>query len=204
MGQYNPEVHHRRSIRLKDYDYSQEGAYFITICTYKRIEVFGEIKNNDLHINERGEIVQAMWNTLPQRFPGIELDHFVVMPNHVHGIIVRTQQFTPNIEHNNDKALQNKLAIMSKLSTYRKSPYRSQMLYEMVRTFKSVASYHLRRNGRTPDFHWQREYYEHIIRNPKELDTIRTYIINNPSRWQQDKLHPLSNWHAKQKWQPHP
>ena len=92
MNQYNPAIHHRRSIRLEDYDYSQEGAYFVTICTHERVEVFGEIRNNDLHINERGEIVQAMWNTLPRRFLGIELDHFVVMPNHIHGIIVRTQR----------------------------------------------------------------------------------------------------------------
>ena len=72
------------------------------------------------------------------------------------------------------------------------------MLHEMVRTFKAVASYHLRRSGKTPDFRWQREYYEHIIRTPQELDIIRAYILTNPSRWQQDKLHPLSNWHTQQ------
>ena len=77
MGQYNPEIHHRRSIRLKEYDYSQAGAYFITICTHKRVEMFGEITNDGLHINERGEIIEAMWDTLPNRFPGIELDHFI-------------------------------------------------------------------------------------------------------------------------------
>ena len=199
MGYYNPEIHHRRSIHLKDYDYSQAGAYFITICTYRRAEMFGEITNDGLHINERGEIVQAMWNTLSHRFPGIELDHFIAMPNHLHGIIVRTQQITPEIENNGDKVVRlSNQAIISNLDIYRKSRYRPQMLHEMVRTFKAVASYHLRRGGKTPDFRWQREYYEHIIRTPQELDIIRAYILNNPFRWQQDKLHPLSNWYPKQ------
>ena len=131
---------------------------------------------------------------MPKRFLGIELDHFIAMPNHIHGIIVRTQRFTPEIK---DVINQNSTDSMNKLIEYRKSPSRSQMLHEMVRTFKAVVSYHIRRSGKTPEFSWQREYYDHIIRNPKELDRIRTYILNNPCKWQEDKLHPHSNWHIE-------
>ena len=90
------------------------------------------------------------------------------------GLLYAHNGLLTGVENNNGKASQNELALMSKLTLYRKSPNRSQMLYEMVRTFKAAASYHLRRSGKTPDFHWQREYYEHIIRNAKELNTIRT------------------------------
>src|SRR5437870_1532002 len=92
---YHPERHHRQSLRLNDYDYSQQGAYFVTICTYKRFEVFGEIRDSEMYVSGQGEIAQAMWNTLPNRFPGIELDAFVVMPNHLHGIVVRSQYVAP-------------------------------------------------------------------------------------------------------------
>ncbi len=199
MGQYNSEIHHRRSMRLRNYDYSQEGAYFITICTHERIEMFGEIISDGLQVNHKGEIVQEMWDSLPTRFPGTELDAFIVMPNHIHGIIVRTQHIDSDSENNKNNRDHKPEALMSKLEIYRKSSHRYQTLYEMVRTFKAVASYHLRRTGNTPDFRWQREYYDHIIRNAHELDTIRNYILNNPSKWQQDKLHPLSNWPNKQK-----
>ena len=195
MEYYNPEIHHRRSIRLQNYDYSQAGAYFITLCTHQRIELFGEIKDNQMCLNDRGKIVEAMWNTLPKRFSGIELDHFIAMPNHIHGIIVRTQRVAPKVEGVTD---QNVKDSMNKLIGYRKSAFRSQMLHEMVRTFKAVVSYHIRRSGKTPEFGWQREYYDHIIRNPKELERIRVYILSNPSKWQEDRLHPLSNWHIEQ------
>ena len=201
MEKYNPAIHHRRSIRLNDYDYSQEGAYFVTICTYQRLELFGKIKENVMFLDHRGEIAHNMWDTLPERFPGVELDHCIVMPNHIHGILVRTQRLAPKIVNTDIKKIHNQPSTerTNMLLTSRKSPYRTQMLYEMIRAFKAVTSYHVRRSGQTPEFGWQREYYEHIIRDSKELDRIRTYIINNPSRWQQDKLHPLSTWHLEQK-----
>ncbi len=191
MGYYNPEIHHRRSIRLKDYDYSQLGAYFITICTYGRMELFGEIRNNEMCLNERGKIAEAMWDTLPKRFAGTELDHFVVMPNHVHGIIVRTQPIALKISEGIRGTINGTptLETVNRLRTYRMAPHRKQMLNEMIRTFKAVTSYYIHTSG-TPEFAWQREYYEHVIRNAKELDVIREYIINNPAKWGEDKLHP--------------
>ena len=183
---YNPEIHHRRSIRLKDYDYSQEGAYFVTICTYKRIEMFGEIINGVMHLNECGKIAQDIWDTLPGRFPGIELDHFIVMPNHVHGIIVRTELVRANFPSSVEATA---LAAMNALQRYRTTSNRSQSLKEIVRTFKGAVTYYMHTKG-TLEFGWQHNYYEHIIRNTKELTLIRDYIINNPQKWQEDKLHP--------------
>ncbi|MCP9469504.1 MAG: hypothetical protein NNA31_05825 [Nitrospira sp.] len=85
---YDPEKHHRRSIRLKGYDYSQDGAYFVTICTHNRVCLFGEVVDGELRLNELGEIVAWTWRDLPNHVPNVELDAFVVMPNHVHGIVV--------------------------------------------------------------------------------------------------------------------
>ncbi len=194
MGKYNPEIHHRHSIRLKDYDYSHEGAYFVTICTKGRSMFFGEIKNNEMFLNTCGEIAQVTWNSIPRRFPGVELDHFVVMPNHVHGILVRTQRVALE---DNDVIGESSTDGKNRLKMYRNSSYRYQTLSETIRTFKAVISYEARRKGNTPDFEWQREYYDHIIRNPEELAIIRAYIVNNPSKWQDDKLHPLSHWQKK-------
>ena len=84
---YNPDKHHRRSIRLKDYDYNQPGSYFITICTHEKKCLFGEIVDYEMHLNDAGQIVEALWSKIPQHFPGIELDAYVTMPNHFHGII---------------------------------------------------------------------------------------------------------------------
>jgi REP element-mobilizing transposase RayT len=89
---FHPEKHHRRSIRLQEYDYTQPGAYFVTICTYQRQCLFGEIIDGAMHLNACGEIVQACWNNLPNHFPFIELDAFIIMPNHIHGIIILTEQ----------------------------------------------------------------------------------------------------------------
>jgi len=193
MGYYNPEIHHRRSIRLKDYDYSQMGAYFVTICTFRGKEIFGEVEDSAMILNRQGAIASAMWQTLPRRFSGLELDHFVVMPNHIHGILVRTERLKPATK---EPTAQNQPSDqLNKLQMYRKSPYRSQTLCEIVRTFKGVTSYYVRRSdGNMTGFGWHRNFFEHIIRNGKELDALRAYILNNPTRWQKDKLHPQSGW----------
>jgi len=81
-------MHNRRSIRLKEYDYSQPGAYFVTVCTWRRENLFGEVVDRDVRLNEKGHIVVECWNRILEHFPGVELDAFVVMPNHIHGIIV--------------------------------------------------------------------------------------------------------------------
>ena len=186
MGRYNPEIHHRRSLRLENYDYSQLGAYFVTICVKDRIERFGEIIDDRMHLSEQGRIAQYEWNNLSRRFPGIELDHYVIMPNHVHGILIRTQRIKPPIRDEPSSVISHTTGI---LRTQRIDPMRSQKLHEIMRTFKAVVSCRIHKSA-TPEFAWQREYYDHIIRNQQQLDRIRTYIINNPTTWRKDSLRP--------------
>ena len=165
----------------------------MTICTWRGMQVFGEVKDSHMVLSCQGEIAYAQWLTPPTRFPGIELDHFVVMPNHVHGIIVRTERLAS--ESQTSKHELAKPEHMNKMQVYRTSPYRRQMLCELIRTYKGVTSYYVRRSDEEKrGFGWHRDYFEHVIRNAKELDALRTYIINNPMKWQEDKLHPSSNW----------
>ena len=196
MGEYNPAIHHRRSIRLQGYDYTKCGAYFVTICTKNNVAMFGEVVDGVMHMNDGGKIAQRLWNTLSKRFPGVELDAFVVMPNHLHGILVRTHR-EPVMPSSNTASGNRETHIASQtiadttniFHAYRKDPRRRQHLSEMIRTFKAVTSYTVRRNG-TPNFAWKHDYYERIIRNEQELEFIRLYIANNPAKWQDDSLHP--------------
>jgi putative transposase len=194
MGHYHPEIHHRRSVRLKGYDYSQKGAYFVTICTKNGTAIFGVVVDGVMQLNVEGLTAQRLWYTLPQRFPGIELDDVVFMPNHLHGIIVRTQPVA--LSDTKDFSTLSPVASQAQfhLQAYRTDPKRRQKLSEIVRTFKGVTSFTLRRNG-APEFAWHRDYYEHIIRNEEELERIRLYMVNNPKTWHKDKLNPRnSGW----------
>ena len=161
------ENQYEESLRLLTYDYSQPGAYFVTICTYEHIPMFGEIIDDEMHLNVVGEIARDTWKTIPDRFPGIELDHFVIMPNHMHGIVVITDE---------SKAYGSK--------------GRKPLFGNIIRTYKAATTYSIRRAG-TPKFCWQSNYYEHIIRlnYKKDLERIRQYIENNPSRWSEDEWH---------------
>lgn len=192
-------IHHRRSIRLQGYDYTQCGAYFVTICTKHNVAMFGEVVEGVMYMNEGGKIAQRLWHTLPKRFPSVELDAFVIMPNHIHGILVHAHRdpITPTTPSNNTTLMNMEMHAFAQsipdttsvFSAYRKDPRRRQHLSEMIRTFKAVTSYTVRRNG-MPDFAWKHDYYERIIRNEQELEFIRLYIANNPAKWQDDTLHP--------------
>jgi len=155
--------------------------------------MFGEIVDGVVHFNERAAIVQELWATLPNRFPGIDVDAFIVMPNHVHGILIRTQEIEPRVEISMQPYTQKQTHVAAQtrnsLHDYRIDPHRMQSLNEIIRTFKSVVSYTIRKSG-TPEFAWQRDFYEHVIRNPQQLDHFRSYIINNPATWLDDTLHP--------------
>jgi putative transposase len=168
---YDPEKHHRRSIRLKGYDYSQAGAYFITICVQHRQNRLGEIRDGVMIPSPAGVMVAECWYALPQRFPNIELDVFTLMPNHLHGNLL--------ILETGLNAAQNPI-----------------VLGDIVGAFKSITTNQyiegVKQKG-WPRFDkrlWQRDYYEHIIRNERSLNTIRAYIVNNPAHWQADQLHP--------------
>lgn len=166
---YNPDVHHRRSIRLKNYDYSQTGAYFITLCIQDRECVLGEIIDRNMHLSPVGDNVFLQWTNLPRRFSGLELDVFVVMPNHFHAII--------SINPVGQGAV---LGAASGAPTVGK----------MLRAFKSISAIEGNRLlNRSSQSFWQRNYWEHVIRNEKELMTLHQYILSNPAQWELDSLY---------------
>lgn len=168
--------HRRRPNRAPEYDYGSPGAYFVTICTKGRECVFGTVIDDTVRLTEAGEIVSQVWYGLPERFPSVELDAFVVMPNHIHAIviIVGAQFIAPAASGSGTGAMN-----------------RAPTLGEIVRTFKA-ASTRLIRTSTNPAFAWQRNYYDHIIRDEPGLDRIRDYIAGNPGRWLEDALHPSS------------
>ena len=188
---YDPKIHHRRSIRLEGYDYSQEGCYFITICTHYWQCLFGEIDNDVMILNSAGSMIGRWWSELKNKFPDIKIDEYVIMPNHFHGII--------NIVGNNET----KYPVGADLSVcpdkkgeHTGSPLQYTPIGEIVQWFKTMTTNEYIRNVKQNDWKpfkmtlWQRNYYEHIIRNETSLGQIREYILNNPAQWQQDELFP--------------
>ncbi|HXF47866.1 MAG TPA: transposase [Verrucomicrobiae bacterium] len=177
----------RRSIRLRGYDYSREGGYFITICTGNRESLFGEIIDGQMRLNDLGLIVQKVWDELPEHYPSIELDKFVIMPNHIHGIIIL-------VGAGLKPALSTPRAGLKPAPTGENSKKRS--LAEIVRAFKTFSARRINEFRRMPGLPiWQRNYYEHIIRNESSLNKIREYIKGNPLNWALDIENPaiLSN-----------
>lgn len=194
---YNPKIHHRRSIRLKGYEYSQAGAYFITICLQDRACLFGKIAYDEMILNDYGKIANDEWEKLPQRFPNFELDVFQIMPNHMHGIVVLIEPvgagFTP-AQNNNNRAT----ARVAPTKTVGDivGAYKSLVANECLKIFKlnwkMKNPVGVNRAGASPaptmGKLWQRNYYEHIIRNEQSYQTISNYIINNPANWASDKF----------------
>ncbi|HJX30927.1 MAG TPA: transposase [Thermodesulfobacteriota bacterium] len=180
---YIPERHHRRSIRLKDYDYSKSGAYYVTICTRNRDCILSKIDYGNvgaglapalyveasgpiMRLTKAGEIAEKNWLEIPERFANVYLDEFVIMPNHIHGIIVSG-------------------------ATARVAPTVGQI----IGSFKSkcVTEYlkHIKTNNINATAKmWQRNYYEHVIRNEEELNKTKEYIKRNPYRWEEDEENP--------------
>jgi putative transposase len=163
---YTPEIHHRRSIRLKDYDYSQAGAYFVTVCAWRKENMFGGISEGKVSYSDAGEIVSDVWRKLPARFVSIELDEFVIMPNHFHGIVILGDPVGAG------------LALSG--TTFETKPKQkgaasgAPTLGDIMRTFKSVSTITVnRRLDRQGYPLWQRNYYERIICDEQELCAIR-------------------------------
>ena len=171
------EIHHRRSIRLKGYDYSQPGYYFVTICTRDGECVLGDVVDGKMKLSRIGQLVQITWNCLLKRFHNLELGEFTVMPNHIHGIIIIVGA---------GLALPNQGAASS-------APTKdiSIRLGDVVRAFKSISAINVNRFlTRSGVPLWQRNYYEHIIRNEESLNYVREYIETNPLRWELDGENP--------------
>ena len=160
--------YHRRSTRLPNYDYTRPGAYLVTICTQNRDCILSEISNSKSVLTDLGQQVFASWQWLEKQYPYLKLDEFIIMPNHLHGILVITDNCRGG----------SRTALIAK----RKS------LGHIVGAFKTISTKWFNKIQGTPGAKlWQRGFYEHVIRNDKELDRIREYIANNPARWEFDK-----------------
>jgi REP element-mobilizing transposase RayT len=201
---YNPKIHHRRSIRLKGYDYSKAGAYFITLCCQDMKHRFGKIENGEMILNENGKIAYNEWAKLPSRFPNMELDVFQIMPNHIHGIliVVDAPVGTPlagvqNIINENCDVFINENCDVfinencDETIGAGASPARTT-IGDIVGAYKSLVfnaclDIYKSKNERMGKL-WLRNYYEIIIRNEFSYQNISNYIINNPAKWKEDKF----------------
>jgi REP-associated tyrosine transposase len=176
---YNTEIHHRRSIRLKGYDYSQNGAYFITLCTQDRKPIFGKILDGEMQLSQFGIITRDEWLRTSEIRKNVEMDEFVVMPNHFHGIIVidnlsgtGTLQRAPTVERFG-KPTSNTIPTIIR-------GYKAAVTKQINSLNINAGVYNM------PERIWQRNYYEHVIRNEASLNKIREYIMSNPLNWQED------------------
>lgn len=173
-----PDLPERKRLRLKGYDYSQPGAYFVTIVTQGRVALFGAVADEAMHLNPAGEMVHAAWARLPARFPSIALDEFIVMPNHVHGIVWFQDDVGDGLARPETPDGQNP-------GRDKPGPYNRGALPDVVRVFKSLTTreYKQRFGGGKL---WQRGYHDRVIRTEKELDETRIYIRFNARKWAQD------------------
>ena len=206
---YDRNIHHRKSIRLKGYDYSQAGMYFITLSDQDRLCLFGEVVNGEMVLNDAGRVAKACWLNIPEHFPNAILHEHIVMPNHVHGIIefvganhyspepcspandspepfapnnnFYNNHFTNNYSPNND---------LPEKRANNDSPLRSpsKTIGSVVRGYKIGVVKWFRLNGNLGNI-WQRNYYEHIIRNEQSYYRISEYILNNPKNWDKDTFY---------------
>ncbi|MCI0798339.1 MAG: transposase [Chloroflexi bacterium] len=168
---YNIEQRRRRSIRLLGYDYAQTGGYFVTICTQGRACIFGDVVDGEMRLNHAGEMVQRWWTEMGNKFPAFQADEYVVMPNHFHAVV----------------------NLVSPKGAHAEAP-----LSTMVQWLKTMTTNEYIRCVKQcgwPPFSkrvWQRNYYEHIIRDESALGRIRRYIVDNPAKWHKDPENPLN------------
>jgi putative transposase len=176
MVEFDHDNYHRRSIRLRGYDYSQAGAYFVTMCTQDRACLFGAVEDGEVQLNQAGQTVSRWWDELNRRFTNVRTDASVIMPNHVHGIIVI--EFSGGVAAPTDD--------------------NPAILGDVVQWFKTMSTNEYIRGVTRHDWPpfpgklWQRNYYERIIRDEGELTALRQYILTNPLKWQLDRQNPFA------------
>jgi REP element-mobilizing transposase RayT len=175
---------HRRSIRLPDYDYSQPGAYFVTMVTFRRECLFGEIRNSMMYLSEAGQIVLDVWNSLPVRYPTVTLGTAVVMPNHFHGIVIINESVgvIPVVGAIHESPLRNELPLREPRAQRRRMTLPLVIGYFKMNSAKQINK--LLNSSGVPI--WQRNYYEHIVRNDDERNRIHFYIESNIDNWEDD------------------
>ena len=171
------DIRHRRSIRLRGYDYSRPGAYYVTVVTHGRRTLFGDVVDGEMRLNDAGRLIVEGWEWLASRHRYVELDAYVVMPNHLHGVIVIAGEGGSRTA-----------------PTEKRKP-----LGRLVGAFKTVTTKRVNLARDTPGrMLWQRNYYEHVIRSDEEWNRVREYIINNPMRWEIDAENPAAGLGRRQ------
>lgn len=184
------ELPRRKTIRLNGYDYSQAGLYFITVCTQNRLCLFGGIENGEMILNDAGRMIHHQWEELAHRFDPIRLHEFIVMPNHFHGII-EISVGVPLVGTRKDNRATTRDCPDKNDGDFEKKP----TVGEMVGAFKSLTTNSYIRNGKQNDWPrfakkmWQRNYYEHVIRDEKQYCQIAEYIQTNPMKWLDDQYY---------------
>ena len=204
---YNPDIHHRRSVRLKGYDYSKKGLYFITICTQNCLCLFGNIEKGDMELNDAGIMIKHQWQELIHRFDKIKFHEFIVMPNHVHGIVEFVGAPLVGVQNMNQQSIILQHHKMAQLnvngglhqkgeSCPKGQPQRiAPTVGDVVGAYKSLTTNDYIQNVKKNNWQrfnkklWQRNYYEHIIRDEKSYFQISEYIQTNPVKWREDKYY---------------
>lgn len=173
---FEPLADDRRSIRLRGFDYALDGAYFVTVCVAGRKRILGRIRNGTAILSEAGHLVVTAWERLPLHYPHVRLDAFVVMPNHVHGIVV-----LDGVVGTGRAAIPTSGGVPDP---------RRHALPEIVRAFKAFSARAINLRRGTPGTPvWQRNYYERILRDERALAAVRRYIRENPAKWGDDRFH---------------
>ncbi|RJP53785.1 MAG: transposase [Anaerolineaceae bacterium] len=179
---FNPRIHHRHSIRLRGFDYSSVGAYFVTIVAHGRECLFGEVVDGDVKLNDVGKIADECWRAIPEHFPNVDLGVHIIMPNHAHGIIVIRPDESPigvGATH---------WVAPTTTNTRPAGPKRGS-LGAIIGSYKMAVTRQIQRQHNISQI-WQRNYYEHVIRNDREMERIWHYIEANPSMWAGDDENP--------------
>jgi REP element-mobilizing transposase RayT len=189
---------------MKGYNYSLDGMYFITICVKNRKEYFGRIKNNKMEYNKYGDVILKYWQAIPNYYKNASLDEWVIMPNHIHGIIIINNDFINVPVRAEQCSAQNSNPVGTEHYSIAESVGAEQcsaptgtdikinygLLSKIIKSFKEISLKTIRKNYNDYEFGWQRSFYDHIIRNEKSLLKIRKYIYYNPAKWELDRNNP--------------
>lgn len=180
------------SARLQTWDYANNGAYFITICTKNSEHYFGKIENNEMQLSEMGKLAENFWLEIPNQFSFIELGNFIVMPNHIHGILIINNFVEKRfiVSNTKNETFENeKQSIQSKQGgiTGDKNPMFHNNISRIVRWYKGRCSFETRKLNL--HFEWQPRFHDHIIQNSNSFEIIQNYIQENPSNWEKDKFY---------------
>ncbi len=208
MTQYNPNIHHRRSIRLKGYDYARKGLYFITLCVQNREPIFGDVQNGKMILNPYGEIACQEWQNTQNIRNNVALHECIVMPNHFHAIIEilfnkgkkgDVGKFKSPSQTLGSIIRGYKIAAIKKIKDFTKEKEKKLKIGESdkrksdtgeLQFAPSITPFRAQKIIKELNFKiWQRNYHEHIIRNNKAYQNISKYIINNPKKWEEDKFY---------------